>query len=143
LARGAGNADLDLREPSVLAATAGTLATVICLEGRPSLAAILLLRGLIDGGASVCYHGDFGAGGISIANGVIGELGAAPWRFGVEDHRQALERAALGATDLRPLRGAVPDACWDVDLAAAIREAGVEVEEELVIDLLLRDLEKG
>lgn len=129
--------------PSVLAAAVGTTATVICLEGRPSLAALLLLRALSESGALVRYHGDFGSGGISIANEVIGDLGATPWRFGVEDHRQALSRAALTATKLRPLRGAVPDACWDPELAPAIRHAGVEVEEELVIDLLLSDIDQG
>jgi uncharacterized protein (TIGR02679 family) len=129
--------------PSVVAAAAGTTAAaVICLEGRPSLAAVLLLQGLIEGGARVRYHGDFGAGGISIANGVIGGMGAAPWRFRAEDHRQAMSRATLTATELRPLRGTVPDACWDPELAPAIRQAGVEVEEEFVIDLLLSDIEQ-
>ena len=129
--------------PSVVAAAAGTGATMICLEGRPSLAALLLLRALTGGGALVRYHGDFGAGGISIANAMIGEMGAIPWRFGSEDHRQALDRAAQATTELRPLRCAVPDACWDAELAPAIRRAGVEVEEELVIDLLLSDLDHG
>jgi uncharacterized protein (TIGR02679 family) len=129
--------------PSVLAAAVGTTATVICLEGRPSLAAVLLLRGLINSGAHVRYHGDFGSGGISIANEVIGDMGATPWRFGVADHQEALRRAARTGTDLRPLRGAVPDACWDPELAPSIRLAGVEVEEEFVIDLLLSDIEQG
>jgi hypothetical protein len=35
----------------------------------------------------------------------------------------------------------VPDANWDEDLSPAVRAAGVEVEEEFVIDLLLSDLE--
>ncbi len=126
--------------PSILAAAAGTGATVICLEGRPSLAALLLLRNLIDGGARASYHGDFGHGGISIANEIIGGLGATPWRFGVEDHRLALDRALAAGTELPPLRGAVPEACWDPRLAPAVRAEGVEVEEELVIDLLLDDL---
>ena len=129
--------------PSVLAAAVGTGATVICLEGRPSLAALLLLRALIEGGAVVRYHGDFGSGGISIANHVISEMGATPWRFGVKDHQEALGRAASNATELRPLRGATPDACWDAELAPAIRRAGVEVEEEFVIDLLLSDIDQG
>ena len=128
--------------PSVLAAAVGTMATVICLQGRPSLAAVLLLRGLIKSGARVRYHGDFGSGGISIANEVIGGMGATPWRFGITDHQEALNRAALTATDLRPLRGTVPDACWDPELAPSIRRAGVEVEEELVIDLLVSDLDQ-
>jgi uncharacterized protein (TIGR02679 family) len=128
--------------PSILAAAVGMEATVISLEGWPSLAAVLLLRSLAEGGAQLAYHGDFGHGGISIANQVIGEMGARPWRFGVEDHRWALRQASAAGTDLQPLRGVVPDASWDPDLAPSIRTAGVEVEEELVVDLLLEDLRR-
>lgn len=124
--------------PSVLAA-AGTGATMICVEGRPRLAATLLLQALAAGGACLRYHGDFGAGGISIANGIIGDLGAEPWRMSVGDYRAALAGTATGR--LRPLRGAVPEACWDPQLAAVVRAAGVEIEEELVLDVLLRDLD--
>jgi uncharacterized protein (TIGR02679 family) len=126
--------------PSVLAAATGTGAAVVCLGGRPSLAAGLLLESLHGGGARLLYHGDFGAGGIAIANDVIGRLGATPWRLGVEDHARALARARASGTSLRPLRGRVPEASWDRHLSPAVRAAGVEVEEELVIDLLLADL---
>jgi uncharacterized protein (TIGR02679 family) len=126
--------------PSVLAAAAGTGATVVCVEGRPSVAANLLLAALVEGGALLRYHGDFGAGGISIANAIIGGIGAEPWRFRAADHAFALDRARSSGTALRPLRGAVPDAVWDAELAPAIRAGGVEVEEEFVVDLLLADL---
>lgn len=129
--------------PSILAAAAGTKATVISLEGWPSRAAVLLLRSLSESGAQLAYHGDFGHGGIAIANQVISELGASPWRFGVDDHRWALRQASEAGTNLQPLRGSVPDASWDPDLAPSIRSSGVEVEEELVIDLLLEDLRRG
>jgi uncharacterized protein (TIGR02679 family) len=127
--------------PSVLAAAADTGAAVVCVEGRrPSVAANLLLVSLVEGGALLRYHGDFGAGGISIANGIIGAIGGEPWRFRAGDHAEALERARASGTALRPLRGVVPDAVWDVELAPAIRACGVEVEEEFVIELLLADL---
>jgi uncharacterized protein (TIGR02679 family) len=126
--------------PAIVAAAAHHAASVICLEGRPSLAAGLLLRSLIGGGAKVAYHGDFGTGGISIANEIIGGMGAAPWRFGLEDYEMARNRASTAGIDLRQLRGTVPDACWDPQLAPAVRAGGVEVEEELVLDLLLGDL---
>ncbi|MGH9101735.1 MAG: TIGR02679 family protein, partial [Acidimicrobiales bacterium] len=126
--------------PSVLAA-AGAGPAMVCVEGRPRLAATLLLRSLAAGGARLRYHGDFGAGGISIANGIIGDLGAEPWRMGAGDYRAALDRAATAR--LRPLRGAVPEACWDQVLATVVRAAGVEVEEELVIEALLDDLDSG
>lgn len=126
--------------PSVPAAAAGLPVTVVCLEGRPSVAAVLLLRTLAGGGAHLRYHGDFGAGGISIANQVIGDLGAEPWRFRTDDHRRALARAAVNGTTPPSLRGPVPDARWDPDLAPSVRACGVEVEEELVLDVLLGDL---
>jgi uncharacterized protein (TIGR02679 family) len=129
--------------PSVLAAAAGTGQTVVCVEGRPSVAANLLLASLAEGGARLRYHGDFGAGGISIANAVIGGIGAEPWRFGTVDHAWALERARVSSVPLRALRGAVPDAVWDSDLGASVRASGVEIEEELVVDLLLSDLASG
>jgi uncharacterized protein (TIGR02679 family) len=129
--------------PSVLAAAVGLPVTVVCLEGRPSLAATVLLRSLADGGARLRYHGDFGAGGISIANDVVGRLGAEPWRFRAADHREALERVGVTAPTPRPLRGPVPSAVWDPDLAPAIERCGVEIEEELVLDLLLDDLRSG
>lgn len=129
--------------PSVLAAAAGLAVTVVCLEGRPSVAAILLLRSLVEGEARLRYHGDFGSGGISIANQVIGDVGAEPWRFGTEDHRAAIERAAATAVTPRRLRGPVPAARWDAELAPAIERSGVEIEEELVLDLLLDDLRQS
>jgi uncharacterized protein (TIGR02679 family) len=126
--------------PSVIAAAAGTGATVICLEGRPSVAANLLLGSLTGCGAKLRYHGDFGGGGISIGNQIIGRLSVEPWRFCTPDHGVALERAIASGTRPRPLRGKVPEAVWDSALAAAVRAAGVEVEEELVLDLLINDL---
>jgi uncharacterized protein (TIGR02679 family) len=129
--------------PSVLAAAAGTGANVVCVEGRPSVAANLLLHSLVESRANLRYHGDFGAGGISIANAIIGGFGAEPWRFRAADHALGLERARSSNTSLRPLRGVVPDAVWDAELAPSVRMSGVEVEEEFVIDLLLSDLASG
>jgi uncharacterized protein (TIGR02679 family) len=117
--------------------------TVVCVEGRPSVAASLMLTSLVEGGARLRYHGDFGAGGISIANAVIGGIGAEPWRFNVADHALALERARSSGTILRPLRGVVPGAVWDAKLGTSVRGSGVEVEEEFVIDVLVSDLASG
>ncbi len=129
--------------PSVPAAAAGLPVTVVCLEGQPSLAAVLLLRTLAEGGARLRYHGDFGAGGISIANQVIGDLDAEPWRFRAGDHHQALARLTAAGATPRPLRGPVPEARWDPDLSPAVRASGVEIEEEQVMDLLLEDLRRS
>ncbi len=129
--------------PSVLAAAAGASLPVVCVEGQPSVAATLLLESLVEGGATLRYHGDFGAGGLAIANAVIGGIGAEPWRFSASDHARALDRARAAGVPLRALRGPVPEAVWDAALAPSVRAAGVEVEEELVIDELLEDLGLG
>jgi len=126
--------------PAVLSAAAHLGQPILCVEGRPSLAAVELLRSLGEGGADLAYHGDFGAGGISIANAVIGTLGARPWRFSTVDHAAALALAQSTGVDLRPIRPPVPPACWDPHLAPAIRRCGVEVEEELVIEWLVDDI---
>lgn len=56
--------------PTVLAAadTLGPacLPALVCLQGRPSAAALTLLRGLHDRGASLYYHGDFDWRGLRI-----------------------------------------------------------------------------
>lgn len=130
--------------PSVLHAASERLGAgcppLVCTEGNPSVAAVLLLRTLLEDGHRLAYHGDFGSGGIAIGNRMIGGLGAAPWRFASEDYFAALARATASGIRCLSLKGRVPVACWDEALAPAMRDAGAEVEEELVLDLLLADL---
>ena len=126
--------------PSVLSAAAGLDVAMVCVEGQLSVAGERLLSSLVNHGARVRYHGDLGCGGITIANAVIDRLGAQPWRMHTSDHAEALARARRDGLELPPLKGVVPAAAWDHDLAAAITDAGVEVEEEAILDLLLPDL---
>ncbi|MCZ7528579.1 MAG: DUF2399 domain-containing protein [Acidimicrobiia bacterium] len=63
---------------------------LVCVEGQLSVAAVRLLGMLAAGGARLRYHGDFGAGGLTIANRVVGELGATPWRMATADYQVAL-----------------------------------------------------
>jgi uncharacterized protein (TIGR02679 family) len=85
--------------PAVVAVATGIGAPVVCVEGQPSLAATRLLASLAAGGASLAYHGDFGAGGIAIANAIIGGIGAQPWRMSTTDHADALATADFGRRD--------------------------------------------
>jgi uncharacterized protein (TIGR02679 family) len=130
--------------PAVLDEAAQALgagcAPLVCVEGQLSVAAARLLAQLADGGAELAYHGDFGGGGLTIANRVIGRIGATPWQMSALDHARALDAARAEGLELPPLKGPVPDACWDPDLAPRIRACGVEIEEELVVDHLLDDL---
>lgn len=115
--------------------------TLVCVEGNPSLAARRLLTSLAEGGARLRYHGDFGTGGLAIANIVIGDLGAEAWRFDTAAHAEALAGAQAAGRSCRPLSGRVPAATWDAALAPAIQRSGVEIEEEHVIEDLLDDLD--
>jgi len=133
--------------PSVLHAASDRLGPncppMICTEGNPSVAAAVLITSLIEQSQRLEYHGDFGSGGIAIGNRMIGAMGARPWRFSTADYISALDRPGDSGKGLLPVKGRVPSACWDDDLAPAIRAAGVEVEEELVLDLLIEDLQGG
>jgi uncharacterized protein (TIGR02679 family) len=114
---------------------------LVCVEGEASDAAIALLESLAAHGARLRYHGDFGSGGIRIANRIIGRLGAAPWQFTTADHAAAASRLADHLDELPRLAGHVPAARWDTHLAQAITTLGVEIEEEEVLDDLIHDLE--
>lgn len=133
--------------PSVLDEAAATLGAacppLVCVEGEASDAAVALLDALCAGGARLRYHGDFGAGGIRIANRIIGGIGAEPWRFRTADHAAALARLAGRLDELPRLGGRVPAAVWDADLRDALDASGVEIEEEHVLDDLLDDLAAG
>jgi len=131
--------------PSVVEAAAAKFGAaappLVCVSGMPGRAVSALLVSLADEDrARLRYHGDFGAGGIAIANLIIGRHCAAPWRMGTVDHRRAVERlAALGRQPNR-LRGRVPPASWEPGLSEAITAYGWEVTEEHVLDELLADL---
>lgn len=128
--------------PAVLRAAAERLgsgsAPLVCTEGRPSVACTRLLATLAASGCELRYHGDFDWPGLRIAAAVIDQPGVTAWRMGAADYL-----AALGdpERDARPrLRGAAADSPWDPALAVAMRDRGVVVHEEDVLDRLLADL---
>lgn len=125
--------------PAVVAAAADRLgaasAPLVCGSGHLGAAATLLLRILTANGARLHYHGDFDWPGLTIAGGVIDHFAAHPWRMTAEDYRIAAQHGG------RPLRGwPVVVADWDEDLAPTMRDRGVAVEEETVLEALLHDL---
>jgi len=123
--------------PVVVAAAADRIGVgcrpLVCTAGQPSAATLHLLRALSSAGAAVRYHGDFDWGGLRIGNVVFSRVPAGPWRFGAADYRAA----AHGGHELS---GEPVAASWDGDLAAAMGETGVAVEEEHVVEDLLSDL---
>lgn len=71
--------------PTVVAEAADRLgpscSPLVCVEGMPTTAALLLLEQLDAGGAAVAYHGDFDWGGLRAGNSVFRRIGAEPWRY--------------------------------------------------------------
>jgi uncharacterized protein (TIGR02679 family) len=108
---------------------------LVCTSGQPSAAVLHLLRQLTAAGAVLHYHGDFDWGGLRIGNVVFARVSATPWRFRTADYLAAAHRG-------QRLTGTPAVAAWDHGLDAAMREAGVAVEEEHVIDDLLTDLSR-
>lgn len=122
--------------PVVVAAAAEELGPscppLVCMNGRPSVAVWRLLDLLASGGVRFAYHGDFDWGGVAIAAAVHEKVGFVPWLFDAAAYAAAASSAPLSGTPVM-----TP---WDPPLAAAMSQRGVRVEEELVLDDLLRDL---
>ena len=130
--------------PTVTEAAADLLgarcAPLICVEGRPSVAANLLLHELRNTGSELCYHGDFDWPGLAIAAPVIA-VGAVPWRFGATDYRDGL--TLNNRLKRLPAPVGMVQTPWDQALAYTMLEHLMAVEEETVIDWLLADLAVG
>ncbi len=128
--------------PTVLAAAADMFGPacppLVCLQGQPSAAALTLLRGLHDHGATLYYHGDFDWGGLRIAGVLRRRVPWLPWRYTAADYRAAVFRCVQ--PPLSPLVSTPTETPWEPALATAVAELGVRVEEERELELLLSDL---
>jgi uncharacterized protein (TIGR02679 family) len=126
-----------VENPSVLAVALSRpdCPPLVCVSGWPNSAAMHLLRGLSDAGATLHYHGDFDGEGLRIAAHVIARTGALPWRMSTVDYL-----AALSANPTGPPVGRVTDAPWDPGLGDALRTHGTAVAEERVTEFLLDEL---
>lgn len=109
-------------------------APLICTDGVPSTAALVLLRAIMSG--TIRFHGDFDWGGLRIGNILRQQLGASPWRFETADYKQAI---AAGHGSLE-LEGTPMTAGWDEDLRSAMEQTDRAVYEERLVDDLLADL---
>ncbi|HJQ01435.1 MAG TPA: TIGR02679 family protein [Jatrophihabitans sp.] len=123
--------------PQVLqaAALSNTGATVVCLLGNPSSAGSMLIRRLVDRGATPAYHGDFDWPGVAIAGRMIG-AGCIPWRMSADDYRTALTTDAARL----PLSGEPVNTGWDPELSRLMAATNVAVHEEALLPFLLADL---
>ena len=112
-------------------------AALVCTDGMPAAAQRTLLMQLASAGAELQYHGDFDWPGIGIANVVMRQFGAQPWRFGVQDYCAA---TATAGVDRRPLGPATVNAQWDPALTAEMIRCDRAIDEEAVAPTLLADL---
>ncbi len=127
--------------PAVVEAAADALgarcAALVCVEGVPSTAAVVLLRRLAAAGARIRVHADFDWAGLRIAEQVIADTRGEPWRFTAADYA-----AGIGAGRAGPaLIGAPAASRWDEALARAMGSAGIAVPEEQVLGDLIADLD--
>lgn len=127
--------------PNLLAIAADRLGArcspLVCTEGMPAAAQRTLLTQLVEAGAALSYHGDFDWPGLHIGNHLMREFAATPWRFGVADYEAAL---AIAPRPGRPLKGGHVEASWDAALTESMGHAQRAIDEEMVADVLCRDL---
>lgn len=127
--------------PNLLAIVADVLgarsAPLVCTDGMPAAAQRTLLSQLAEAGARLRYHGDFDWAGLQIANYVIANWRATPWRMGAADYEDAVRQAPRRPRDLK---ASAVVATWDAELAAAMARHGLAIAEEALADGLTSDL---
>jgi len=127
--------------PNIVAIAADELgsrcAPLVCTEGMPAAAQRTLLAQLTNAGARFLYHGDFDWAGLRIANFIMRNWPAMPWRFGASDYQSAVSCSPRSARDLSDVSVL---ASWDESLTKAMQDWGVAVPEESVVAALLEDL---
>jgi len=132
--------------PAVVAAAAEALGRrcrpLVCSAGWPSTAVAVVLDAAERAGMAIGVHADFDAAGVRIVERISARPGASPWRFGLGDYRAAVARRDGSVT--RPGesggRGAIGS---PHSLEAALSSGAPPVNEEAVVDDLLRDLDGG
>jgi uncharacterized protein (TIGR02679 family) len=110
---------------------------IICTEGVPNTAMLLLLEQLSNSGCGLIFHGDFDWGGVRIFNHIrrkIDEI--TPWRFQRADYIRSLERVSVVSN----LEGKPIETDWDPSLQQAMIDQGRAVFEEQVLGDLIGDL---
>lgn len=127
--------------PSVMASAAGRLADrcrpLVCVEGFPSHAALVLIEQLTASQISMRYHGDFDASGLQIATRMIVGKNMQPWRMRATDYEARVDHSNMLLSKNQPI---IPTP-WDPRLSDCMQEHGKAVLEEMVLDALMNDLD--
>ncbi len=128
---------LVVENPSVVALAADVPSPpIVCTNGQPRAATMVLLRSLAAAGVRLLHHGDFDWGGLTIGNVLHRRLPVEPHQFDRDAYLQAVALHPHAA----PLTGSPKSASWDTGLSDAMRESGRGIEEELVARDLLETL---
>lgn len=130
--------------PAVVAAASDRLGEasppIVCVDGMPSTAALMVLDRLSEDAQMIRYHGDFDWRGLTVATVVARKLPmTTPWCYGASDYERAIA-AGLGTVELVGRPSPSP---WDDKLAPVMESAGLAIYEEQVLRELLDDLERA
>ncbi len=129
-----------VENPSFVALAADEIgarcAPIVCTNGQPRAATMVLLRSLAASGCRLRHHGDYDWSGLTIGNLLHRRLPIEPWRF----DRDAYLHAVAAHPQAGPLKGSPTTASWDPGLGAAMAAEARHIEEELVAAELLEEL---
>lgn len=103
---------------------------VLCTAGQPSLAAMLILDELAEGGVELRYSGDFDPEGLQMAQRLILRYAGAcvPWRMSADDYAAARPAVPIPPERLRKLDGILAPSL--LETAAAMRKRGMAGYQE-------------
>ncbi len=122
--------------PNLLGRAAAELgpacAPLVCTNGQPASAAMLLLRRLREAGAALRVHADFDWAGLRIADQLIRETAALPWQMDAAIYESSPATV--------PLRGRSFHPVWAAALGAAMESRGLAVFEEQIGSCLIEEL---
>ncbi len=108
---------------------------LVCTNGQPSTAVRQLLRRLREAGADLHVHADFDWAGLRIADQLVREFQAVPWRMTVEAYESVPASVNLAGGPSFP--------SWAKALATAMKQRARAIFEEQVSDPLIADLRDG
>lgn len=128
--------------PSVAAAASDLALNVpavrlLCTSGTPAASEVAAIARLALTGWRIAVRADFDSAGLEHVATILRAVpGAAPWRMGVTDYVDSLQKAMQ--EEIRLER--VPDVAWDPDLSNVMRAKGLAAYEEALLPLLLEDI---
>lgn len=136
----AGTVIVVVENPRIVEAAAQSDAaiSVVATNGNPSGAVRLLLGQLLEGGATLRYHGDFDAAGLAMC-ARMADAGLLPWRMDADDYLAALASAAAEGVDLPVDPAPAGPTPWDPRLQHEFDHGRRIVHEERLLPGLLTE----